>query len=101
MLFGKGGGRENFLMGPRHFSRVPTLNLSLQNGEKTKWGEFDGEMTKLAMYNARGQSPVDFFFFFSLWFPGCEHCLLFFKKNFILISWAWCFMCVCMFFFFV
>ena len=63
MLFGKGGGRENFLMGPRHFSCVPTLNLSLQNGEKTKWGEFDGKMTKLAMYNARGQSPIDFFFF--------------------------------------
>ena len=70
MLFGKGGGRENFLMGPRHFSRVPTLNLSLQNGEKTKWGEFDGKMTKLAMYNARGQSPVDFFFFFPYGFLG-------------------------------
>ena len=80
MLFGKGGGRENFLMGPRHFSRVPTLNLSLQNGEKTKWGEFDGEMTKLAMYNARGQSPVDFFFFFPYGFLGVNIASFFKKK---------------------
>ena len=81
MLFGKGGGRENFLMGPRHFSRVPTLNLSLQNGEKTKWGEFDGEMTKLAMYNAHGQSPVDFFFFFPYGFLGVNIASFFLKKN--------------------
>ena len=80
MLFGKGGGRENFLMGPRHFSRVPTLNLSLQNGEKTKWGEFDGEMTKLAMYNARGQSPVDFFFFFPYGILGVNIASFFLKK---------------------
>ena len=79
MLFGKGGGRENFLMGPRHFSRVPTLNLSLQNGEKTKWGEFDGKMTKLAMYNACGQSPIDFFFF-PYGFLGVNIASFFLKK---------------------
>ena len=80
---------------------MPTLNLSLQNGEKTKWGEFDGEMTKLAMYNARGQSPVDFFFFFFPYgFLGVNIASFFLKKKFFLFSWAWCFLCVCMFFFF-
>ena len=28
-----------------------------------------------------GKVQLTFFFFFSLWFPGCEHCLLFLKKK--------------------
>ena len=50
MLFGKEGGRENFLVGLRHFPSGPTQNLSLLNEEKTKWGVFDGEMTKLLAF---------------------------------------------------
>ena len=97
VLLGKWGGRENSLMGPRHFSPGPTQNLSLQNGEKTKWGEFDGEMTKLPMYIAHGQSLVGYFFFLMV---SSELTLP--PLFFLLISWAWRFVCVCVcvFFFF-
>ena len=94
VLFGKGGGRENFLMGPRHFSPGPTQNLFLQNGEKTEWGEFDSEMTKLPMYIAHGQSPVGYFFFLMVSWVRTLPPLFF-----LLISRAWHFVCVCVFFF--
>ena len=54
---------SNFSGGSRYFLRKLTQNLSFQNGKKTGWSEFDGEMTKLRMCNAHGQSPVGFFFF--------------------------------------
>ena len=71
MLFSWEKGKENFYVGPKHFPFGPTQNLSLQNGEKTGWEEFDGEMTKLLMCNAHGQ--IEFLFFLSLftwWFLG-------------------------------
>ena len=57
---------SNFSGGSRYFLRKLTQNLSFQNGKKTGWSEFDGEMTKLRMCNAHGQSPVGLFFFFFL-----------------------------------
>ena len=51
---------ENFYVGPKYFSARPTQNFSLHNREKTRWREFDGEMTKLPIC-----TPVAFFFFFS------------------------------------
>ena len=80
---------------------MPTLNLSLQNGEETKWGEFDGEMTKLAMYNARGQSPIDFFFFFFPYgFLGVNIASFFLKKILFLFPGRGA-LCVCVCFFFL
>ena len=56
-------GREsNFSIGLKYFPREPTQNLSLQNGKKTGWREFDSEMTKLHMCNAHRQSSDGFFF---------------------------------------
>ena len=55
---------SNFSGGSRYFLRKLTQNLSFQNGKKTGWSEFDGEMTKLRMCNAHGQNPVGFFFCF-------------------------------------
>ena len=50
-LIGRG---KNFYVRPRHFPLEPTQNLSLQNGEKTEQGEFDGEMTKFPMCTPHG-----------------------------------------------
>ena len=98
VLFGKGGGRENFLMGPRQFSPGPTQNLSLQNGEKTKWGEFDGEMTKLPMCTTQGQKvQLPFFFFPFLFFSYDFPCnvasffLIFFSFDFLGVVLCFCF----------
>ena len=60
-LVGRTG--ENFYVGPKHFLPGPTQNLSLQNRKKTRQDVFDGEMTKLPMCSADGQSPLAFFFF--------------------------------------
>ena len=98
VLLGKWGGRENSLMGPRHFSPGLTQNLSLQNGKKTKWGEFDGEMTKLPMYIAHGQSLVGYFFF-PYGFLGVNTTSSFFSFDFLGLALCVC-VCVCFFFFF-
>ena len=100
-LVGRVGG--NFYVGPKHFlpgqkMLGPTQNLSLQNRKKTRWGVFDGEMTKLPMCSADGQSLVAFFF--PIWFPR-QRCLLFFLLLLFYIFFSSDFlgMVLCVFFF--
>ena len=42
-----GGGERKMMLGLRCFLPRPIKKFSYQNEEKTKWGEFDRQMTKM------------------------------------------------------
>ena len=73
VLFGWEEGKENFYVTPRYFPIGFTQNLSLQNGEKTRWG----------------------LFFLVSWatLPSLYIYIYIYIYIFLLISWAWCFVC--------
>ena len=90
VLFGWEGRKNNFYVGPTHFSPKQTQNLSLQDGEKTGQGKFDSKMTKCTW------AKSSCLFFFPFLFLCCpEQCCLFFLIYFfLLILQVWCFVFV-------